>query len=645
MRRLVTLTLLAGLVLPGTAAATPVLSTLAQHDGDDDGVPMANPEWVTPSPDGTKLFLAEFESSTIRQFNANGTGHRVWAGVSGSRGTVGGVNGDGGPPLAARFDLPLGPTFRKDGSALVVDLNHHKVRLISADGRTVSTIVGSGTPGTAKAQNVDGVPAKQVNLRWPGEVSVLEDGMSFLIADAGNHVIRRYDATTGRVDHIAGTGDDAEADHPTDPHAAKFTYPQSVALARDGTTALVTDRIGSTVRRVRLKGTGTAVETVAGVPSGRTFSYDPTPWGSGGAWTSRGLPGYTTAPRAADARFQPITTTPLDDGSFLVFDLWNHRIRRVFTTGAERTVAGNGQASSTTGANPLDGVPLPHQGFVRPNGDLVFAEIGGQKIRRIANSGLRGMAPAWVRIVPPPPVEPAPATTPAPAVPAAAPDPAPASADPEPAPADPPAAPAPPTPPTPPGPAQVPPPVPNRSVVVTPVRGTVTVRTADGRFRRLAGGENLPFGATLDATAGSVALTSARPGGAMQTATFAGGMFTVRSAARGVTDLVLTGGSFAGCPKVPAATTARTAARRKPVRRLWGDGKGRFRTRGRNSAATVRGTVWLVEDRCEGTLTRVKRGVVAVRDRRTGRTRLVRAGQQLLVRTPSRRARRQTARG
>jgi hypothetical protein len=50
------------------------------------------------------------------------------------------------------------------------------------------------------------------------------------------------------------------------------------------------------------------------------------------------------------------------------------------------------------------------------------------------------------------------------------------------------------------------------------------------------------------------------------------------------------------------------------VRRLWGDGYGRFRTAGRYSAATVRGTRWLVEDRCDGTVTRVKRGQVAVED-------------------------------
>jgi hypothetical protein len=41
----------------------------------------------------------------------------------------------------------------------------------------------------------------------------------------------------------------------------------------------------------------------------------------------------------------------------------------------------------------------------------------------------------------------------------------------------------------------------------------------------------------------------------------------------------------------------------------------------------VRGTVWLTEDRCDGTYTRVKRGVVAVDDFVTDRSVVLRAGK------------------
>jgi hypothetical protein len=46
----------------------------------------------------------------------------------------------------------------------------------------------------------------------------------------------------------------------------------------------------------------------------------------------------------------------------------------------------------------------------------------------------------------------------------------------------------------------------------------------------------------------------------------------------------------------------------------------------------VRGTVYDVIDRCDGTLTKVKRGKVAVRDSRRRKTILVRAGKSYLAR-------------
>jgi hypothetical protein len=67
------------------------------------------------------------------------------------------------------------------------------------------------------------------------------------------------------------------------------------------------------------------------------------------------------------------------------------------------------------------------------------------------------------------------------------------------------------------------------------------------------------------------------------------------------------------------------------VRRLWGNGRGRFRTRGRYSSATVRGTKWLTEDYCNGTLTRVAKrprtNRVVVRDQVRRRNVTLRAGR------------------
>lgn len=150
-----------------------------------------------------------------------------------------------------------------------------------------------------------------------------------------------------------------------------------------------------------------------------------------------------------------------------------------------------------------------------------------------------------------------------------------------------------------------------RAIVIDQVRGRVKYRLpGETRDRTLRKPTAVPMRTVVDATAGRVRLTVERDTkGRIDEAVFFDGRFSVAQGAgrRPITHLRLVG-------EIPACNAAaRTSARRKR-RRLWGDGKGRFRTRGRYSAATVRGTKWLVEDQCDGTLTRVARGEVEVID-------------------------------
>jgi hypothetical protein len=174
------------------------------------------------------------------------------------------------------------------------------------------------------------------------------------------------------------------------------------------------------------------------------------------------------------------------------------------------------------------------------------------------------------------------------------------------------------------------PPVAGESAGIMPAGGEVRVKLpGSDTFIDLADAASIPMGATLDATEGAVALTTTAPGGGTQTATFKEGAFSVTQSGD-MAVLRLEGGDFSAC-----GGGARAAAYKgKPKRRIWGSGKGRFRTRGRYSAATVRGTVWLTEDRCDGTLTVVRRGVVAVWDRSKGKRVLVRAGERYLAKRP-----------
>ena len=175
------------------------------------------------------------------------------------------------------------------------------------------------------------------------------------------------------------------------------------------------------------------------------------------------------------------------------------------------------------------------------------------------------------------------------------------------------------------------------SVAVGPGRGAVRVRRpGHSTFVPLESGSELPIGAEVDARRGGVTLTAALPSGETQTGRFGGGRFVIRQTERGRVDLHLRGRA---CPRrsvahgSAVAQASRKRRRSRSRRRLWGRDKGgRFRTHGRHSHATVRGTRWVVADRCDGTLTRVTEGSVVVRDKVRRKRVIVRVGERYLAR-------------
>jgi hypothetical protein len=198
---------------------------------------------------------------------------------------------------------------------------------------------------------------------------------------------------------------------------------------------------------------------------------------------------------------------------------------------------------------------------------------------------------------------------------------------------------------------ELPDPVPGVSVNVQQVSGTVLIgipssaaRAArSGRasqkgitFVPLTAAEQIPVGSFLDTRRGTVRLQSAtNAAGARQTGDFLSSIFQVRQSkrrsAKGLTDLVLKGGSFNRCGAARGKRAGASLSRRA-IRRLRANARGRFRTSGRNSSATVRGTRWETIDRCDGTLTKVQRGTVIVRDFRKKKNVVLKAGKSYLAR-------------
>ena len=208
-----------------------------------------------------------------------------------------------------------------------------------------------------------------------------------------------------------------------------------------------------------------------------------------------------------------------------------------------------------------------------------------------------------------------------------------------------------------------PPPVLGKTFNAVPVSGLVFVKPPPGKslgkavdaavhglvkghgFVPLTEARQLPSGSEIDARAGSLNLATAPPvrRGKLQTGVFGGGLFqTVQTRTgleKGLTTLQLLFGIFKGAPtfgscKTHAAGDTASQAGVSPtvLQTLHAHDKhGKWRTRGHNSSATVRGTVWDTVDRCYGTLTVVHRGTVNVFDFGRRKTIVVHAHHQYLA--------------
>jgi hypothetical protein len=149
-----------------------------------------------------------------------------------------------------------------------------------------------------------------------------------------------------------------------------------------------------------------------------------------------------------------------------------------------------------------------------------------------------------------------------------------------------------------------------RSFVVALVSGDVFLkRPGAARATRLRGRRVIPVGTAVNTTKGRVKLVGALTRVRRSKGVFSQGAFIATQARRkrAVIDLELTGGNFGTC-----TAPARTALNSRIVRRLRGSAKGRFRTRGKHSAATVRGTKWLTADLCDTTEISTQEGIVDV---------------------------------
>jgi hypothetical protein len=171
-------------------------------------------------------------------------------------------------------------------------------------------------------------------------------------------------------------------------------------------------------------------------------------------------------------------------------------------------------------------------------------------------------------------------------------------------------------------------------------------------FVPLTEARQIPTGSEIDSLNGSLKIVTATGHlGKTQTATLAGGVYKVTQAragiTKGLTTFSLQEAAFQGAPTYAtckaktktkkAADSATIASSSRTLQLMHASAKGNFRTTGRYGSATVRGTIWTIADRCDGTLTHVIRDTVLVNDFARHKTILLHAGQSYLAKAILRR--------
>jgi sugar lactone lactonase YvrE len=168
----------------------------------------------------------------------------------GDTGLAGGGFQDGATDTA-RFDLPAGLAFDRDGKLLVADKNNHAIRVVTPDGQ-VTTLAG----GPTLHGHVDG-PLAQARFSAPVAVAVSSDG-SIYVLEHGNNALRviRPDLS---VHTLLGGGPPCGAPADCANSARTLNYASGMAIGPDG-AIYIADR----TRILRVLDSGADVTVVAG---------------------------------------------------------------------------------------------------------------------------------------------------------------------------------------------------------------------------------------------------------------------------------------------------------------------------------------------------------------------------------------------
>lgn len=293
---------------------------------------------------------------------------------------------------------------------------------VHAQQYTITTIAGTGTAGSTG----NGAPAGAAAVNYPQGLAIAADG-SLFFGQPADHTIRRIDATTGNMEHVAGTGIVGYNGNGGPASEAGLAYPFGLSFNAEG-DLLIAERDAYRIRvisaadgtistfagtlspgnntevpalaaglhapmGVRVRANGDVLLSVIGNNYVRYVDADSLYLH---AFAGVGTPAYSGdgGPAVAAAMNQPYDIAESSNGDVYICDINNAAIRKVDAiTGVITTVAGIGTG---TAAYNGDGIPaveatlgLPLCIVLDGEDNLYISDANHNRIRRVdAGTGM-----------------------------------------------------------------------------------------------------------------------------------------------------------------------------------------------------------------------------------------------------------------
>lgn len=228
----------------GTGLITSIAGVGQPRYGGDGGPAVAaglnEPAALAVSESGT-LYIADQSNNRVRAIDLATGLIRTVAGIGSAS-----YNGDGIPATEAALAGPSGLALGKEGTLFIADTFNGRIRAVDAATGVISTIVGDG--GDYRYQGAVEPPSSSVSR--PTGIAVDAEGNIFL-TDSDNHLIRRWDRSTGRLDRLAGVGVANYGGDGGTALEASVNYPFGIAVDRDG-HLFVADTFNHRIREIVL---------------------------------------------------------------------------------------------------------------------------------------------------------------------------------------------------------------------------------------------------------------------------------------------------------------------------------------------------------------------------------------------------------